>query len=704
MKYIIRHVRPNKHNFIQLALAFLLLLYMFSEATTGFRISIQSVYAIALPTLPTATPSGIDMPAINAPLPGSVLTGNSVTFEWANNGVDVTTWRLWVGSRQGARNLFDSGILISTVLSATVSDLPTDGSDIFARLFFRIDRVRQFSDFHYIAAQLPLLIDLKSVGTDPGIVTRIHGSTGNGRLGLPVAGRHDCDGDGFADAGFAAIQANPLGRSGAGEIALVFGDGTIGGMIDTAGFQEGVLKIAGDQEFEVAGAEIWIDDVTGDGLGDLLIGRQNHTSAAGREGSGALTILVGGPELRTEAALLKYLDLRTPPSSVTLTTFLGAEAYDRLGIWMRTGDVTGDGIVDIVVGSDEVDAPGETNRGAVYVIRGGSHLTISQVVDLARFGSTALEGHIARIHPPPGSDNFHMGATCQIADLDGNGRAEVLAAAALNRTGATIRLLGAPVGTGQGSGGSAHGTLYIAWDDNFPDGSWPIGYEYDISASPGGHTIIEGDIFNDTFGEEIIGGLDFSGDGNPELFVGDLAADGINGSNSGVGHVFYDAGRLKDMSFDLTNPPATVDFSVIEGPLAEAIGGDTVTQGDFDGDGLGDLVFGSPNDEPQGRVSAGSIHILYGQPGGWPALIDLSTDGLPDPVVMRIVQIHGANGTVRRDTGDTICYSAASGDIDGDGHTDLIVNEMEGNGLVFGTIDVGNLLLISGAAMLDPVQ
>ncbi len=326
-----------------------------------------------------------------------------------------------------------------------------------------------------------LAYDLKLVEAAPGGVTRIHGSVGDGGKGLPVAGGYDCDGDGHVDTAFASIQANPLGRTRAGEITLIFGDSSIGGVIDTAGFQAGVLKIAGDQNFEVAGAEIWIDDVTGDSLGDLLICRQNYTPGGGREGAGALSILNGGSVLRDEAEKLDFLDLRSPPASVTIMTLVGVMAYDRFEIWVRTGDVTGDGIADIVVGSDEVDGDGESNRGAVYVIRGGDHLAADAIIDLQSFGTSPLSGHVARILPPPDSDRYHMGSTCQIADLDGNGRGEVLACgAALNRAGAGIRLPGAPSGTGESSGSFAPGTLYIAWDDNFPTEAWTPGYEFVI--------------------------------------------------------------------------------------------------------------------------------------------------------------------------------------------------------------------------------
>ena len=52
--------------------------------------------------------------------------------------------------------------------------------------------------------------------------------------------------------------------------------------------------------------------------------------------------------------------------------------------------------------------------------------------------------------------------------------------------------------------------------------------------------------------------------------------------------------------------------------------------------------------------------------------------------------------------GDVLCYSLAIGDMNGDGRPDLIVNEMVGDGVAVGAEDVGNLVLISGAALLAP--
>ena len=69
------------------------------------------------------------------------------------------------------------------------------------------------------------------------------------------------------------------------------------------------------------------------------------------------------------------------------------------------------------------------------------------------------------------------------------------------------------------------------------------------------------------------------------------------------------------------------------------------------------------------------------------------------PSVVRIAEIHGAQGTDGTDDGDTLGYSAAAGDIDEDGRTDLITNEMVGNGIQPNTTDVGNLIVIDGPAI-----
>jgi hypothetical protein len=554
------------------------------------------------------------------------------------------------------------------------------------------------------AAQPARTLDLAAVSPGDGVLQRVFGSTGSGSFGVPVAGGHDCDGDGHRDTAIAFLTASTAGPFRSGEVDLVFGDGTLDGSLDTAVDDSRILRILGEGERETAGSEIWMDDVTGDGLGDLLVCRQNYSLLAGRIGAGALTVVVGGPALRAHAATLQPLDLGAPPAGIQLATLVGAQALDRFCIWARTGDVTGDGVADIVVGADQEDAPNENHRGAVWIVRGGPHLATAGVVDLASFGATVLQGHLAKITPPAGSNEFHLGATCQIADLNGNGRAEVLAAATIARAGAGIDPAGAP-GSADSSGGAPGGAVYIAWDDNFPAGLWPPGFAFDISQSPGTRTVLHGEAANSRFGEEIVAGLDFDADGAADLFVGDLVADGSPKANrpaSGLGHVVYGAAALAGLDVALETPPPGLRLTRILGPSNGALGADTVAQGDFDGDGTGDLAFASPHASPQGRFRAGVVHLLFGRPGGWPALVDTAALSLPPTAEVWVTEVQGARGETAGDAGDTLAYSAAAGDLDADGRSDLIVNEMVGNGTTPAAIDVGNLLLIRGAALEGP--
>ena len=135
------------------------------------------------------------------------------------------------------------------------------------------------------------------------------------------------------------------------------------------------------------------------------------------------------------------LDLRDPPPSLPIVNILGDSAGledegvaqdvgERFCMWVRAGDVTGDGTTDFAVGADRrasQDDPEQQDAGAVYVFRGGSHFQISQTIDLADFGTVAV-GNVFRLRPPADCDdvdgdaiNCHLGATVQVSDLDDNG-------------------------------------------------------------------------------------------------------------------------------------------------------------------------------------------------------------------------------------------------------------------------------------------
>jgi serine protease len=91
-------------------------------------------------------------PTITSPIPGSTLPGASVTFQWTANGASVLEWWLTIGTSLGASNVYNSGSL-GTSVSRTVNGLPTNGDQLFVRLYFRLSQGWQSTDVQYTAAR-----------------------------------------------------------------------------------------------------------------------------------------------------------------------------------------------------------------------------------------------------------------------------------------------------------------------------------------------------------------------------------------------------------------------------------------------------------------------------------------------------------------------------------------------------------------------
>ena len=563
------------------------------------------------------------------------------------------------------------------------------------------------------AADATVTIDLLDSANATNAITRVHGADNIGDAGVPVFGGNDVDGDGNPDYGICGFRSSPLGRSNAGGLSVVFGGGALGAPVSTHGFSSNILKIAGAGVNEYCGSEAWMDDVTGDGLGDVLICRQAadyDDNGTNRNAAGALTILVGGPELRTHAETLAYLDLANIPTNITAISFYGTDTSTRMGIWVRTGDVDGDGTNDLAVGEDQNDFI-STHGGAVYVIRGGTHLVTNLVVDMKFFPSSPVGDHIARLYPHNDASEYHFGSTVAIGDLDGDGKGEVMASAALARSGASFG-----DGEAHGSGGAPFGgRMFIAWGSNFTPTLWTNGYEFQVNGSaPADYSIILGagqvylsdgtkstNSVSSKFGEEMLAGRDYDGDGSGDLFIGDITGKSKNRVNSGMGWIFWNVEITKNNPVQLGvlgTIPTNLEYTVIYGPGAHAISSDTAAHGDFNDDGIDDLLIGSPCDDPPGRSGAGTMHIFYGQTNTWPLEIDLVSTNLPDPSVLKVYEFLGVK------TGDILCYSAADGDVTGDGVSDIIVNEMKGDNPINASSNAGNLLLIDGALLSQAVD
>ncbi|MGD0519983.1 MAG: chitobiase/beta-hexosaminidase C-terminal domain-containing protein [Terracidiphilus sp.] len=89
--------------------------------------------------------------ALTTPTPNTTtpLTGTSVTFTWTPGNV-ATAFEFWAGTLgPGSTNLYNSNETGAT--SATVTDLPSNGSTVYVRLYSLINGVWQYTNYTYIA-------------------------------------------------------------------------------------------------------------------------------------------------------------------------------------------------------------------------------------------------------------------------------------------------------------------------------------------------------------------------------------------------------------------------------------------------------------------------------------------------------------------------------------------------------------------------
>jgi len=96
----------------------------------------------------TAAGAGTTKAAISSPIPGSTLSGSTVTFTWSA-GSGASAYWLDVGTVQGQGNIF--GQNVGLVTSQVVSGIPTNGSTIYVRLWTLLGGAWQVNDYTYTA-------------------------------------------------------------------------------------------------------------------------------------------------------------------------------------------------------------------------------------------------------------------------------------------------------------------------------------------------------------------------------------------------------------------------------------------------------------------------------------------------------------------------------------------------------------------------
>ncbi|MCM2579121.1 FG-GAP-like repeat-containing protein [Streptomyces meridianus] len=339
-------------------------------------------------------------------------------------------------------------------------------------------------------------------------------------------------------------------------------------------------------------------DFDNSGSSDLVASVPAASSSAG-----AVSVLPGGASgpSATGRKILTQNSGSVPGSS---------EKGDRFGAATASGDLDGDGRLDLVVGAPgEDDTSGTTDRGAVTILTGKSGLTGGTYFTTGSRWGTAQKAR--------------LGTDVEVGDINGDG-------------------LDDAIGIGPGTAGSAP---WVVWRDSATGAthSGAVGYDPAVAIdgavgdfNADGHddlavTVVDvygtakvyeltgsASGFEGGFGAAVSGGRavdagDINGDGHDDLVVGQPVAADANGRAGGQITVkLGSAAGLQAQGGTLTVHQATTGVPGAA-EAGDAMGTD-VALSDLDGDGTLDIVAGLPGEDltvsGTSRKNAGAALLL----------------------------------------------------------------------------------------------